>query len=457
MTPEGRPPSTGRNSPPGSPAPADDSAAGAVDPSPAGSAELVDRICAEIESSPDRRITFARYMERALYEPDLGYYRAAADRPTDAGDFLTAPETHAIFGWTLARRIESMWAELGRPRPFHLIEYGAGSGTLALSILDGLRRHGSAELLDAVRYEPVESNPHRLADLRERFERAGLRRTALRRPALQRCGPRPSRRHPCQRVPRRHARPPRRRPGREAAGALRHVEPGEWRRQHPGRSHAGGRSPGPERLGPWPLRRSCGRAIDPGARRALRGRCRRAGGGPGRRDRPRPRPVARRSGRPPGPRLRPGRSTTATRPPSCTARTASPARCSGTAAITSETDLFAAPGRSDLTAHVDFTAVQYLAAARGFRTVSLTTQSEFLVAAGLEEELRASRPRRTWPSPTTPGPAPASSACSTRATWAVSASCSSPAAVPAALDRPPPVLPGRGSEPHSSGGAGEPR
>ena len=136
--------------------------------------QLAAVIRAEIQSNPDGRITFARYMERALYEPDLGYYRQPADRPTDAGDFLTAPETHAIFGWTLARRIEWMWAELDRPRPFDLIEYGAGSGTLALSILDGMRRHEAVDLLAAVRYQPVELNTHRLDDLRGRFEEFGL-------------------------------------------------------------------------------------------------------------------------------------------------------------------------------------------------------------------------------------------------------------------------------------------
>jgi SAM-dependent MidA family methyltransferase len=113
-------------------------------------------------------------MERALYEPGLGYYRRPEDRPTDTGDFLTAPETHAIFGWTVARKIEAMWEELGRPRPFELIEYGAGSGTLALSILEGMRRHGATELLGAVQYEPVESNPNRVADLRRRFTEAGI-------------------------------------------------------------------------------------------------------------------------------------------------------------------------------------------------------------------------------------------------------------------------------------------
>ena len=137
-------------------------------------AELVTLIRAEIEAAPDRRITFARFMDRALYEPTLGYYRQRADRPTDAGDFLTAPETHAIFGWTVARRIERMWADLGEPDTFSLIEYGAGSGTLAISILEGLRRHGSSRLLTAIRYEPVEANHHRLADLQRRFEEAGF-------------------------------------------------------------------------------------------------------------------------------------------------------------------------------------------------------------------------------------------------------------------------------------------
>ena len=113
-------------------------------------------------------------MELALYEPELGYYRQAADRPTDAGDFLTAPETHPIFGWTIARRIEEMWAELDRPRPFQLIEYGAGSGTLALARSRGTAAPRDAEIrwrsLDGdADYRPVESNPHRLADLERRF------------------------------------------------------------------------------------------------------------------------------------------------------------------------------------------------------------------------------------------------------------------------------------------------
>ena len=49
---------------------------------------LVASIHAEIEH--DGPMTFARFMELALYDPERGYYRSGADRPGRAGDFLTA-------------------------------------------------------------------------------------------------------------------------------------------------------------------------------------------------------------------------------------------------------------------------------------------------------------------------------------------------------------------------------
>jgi hypothetical protein len=62
--------------------------------------ELVARIRNEI--ARDGPITFARFMELALYDPDGGYYRGESARPGRDGDFLTAPEAHPIFGATLA-------------------------------------------------------------------------------------------------------------------------------------------------------------------------------------------------------------------------------------------------------------------------------------------------------------------------------------------------------------------
>jgi SAM-dependent MidA family methyltransferase len=136
--------------------------------------ELLDQVRAEIAAGGP--LTFARFMEIALYDPVHGYYRAAAGRPGRAGDFLTAPETHPLFGAALSRQIDEVWRRLDRPSPFVVREYGAGSGTLATTILDGWRTDGS-DLLDAFAYEPVEINVHRRSEIRKRLgprARAGV-------------------------------------------------------------------------------------------------------------------------------------------------------------------------------------------------------------------------------------------------------------------------------------------
>ena len=76
---------------------------------------LVAMIREEIVSSPERRITFARFMERALTEPGLGYYATSDQRPTRAGDFLTAPELHPVFGRCIGRLLAAVWTRLGEP------------------------------------------------------------------------------------------------------------------------------------------------------------------------------------------------------------------------------------------------------------------------------------------------------------------------------------------------------
>ncbi len=132
--------------------------------------ELSARIHAEIER--DGPITFARFMELALYDSAGGYYRSATARPGRGGDFLTAPETHPIFGATLARAIQEVWERLGRPESFVLREFGAGTGTLALTVLAGLEAARSP-LLDRLRYDPIDVEPRRLDAIATRFGEAG--------------------------------------------------------------------------------------------------------------------------------------------------------------------------------------------------------------------------------------------------------------------------------------------
>jgi SAM-dependent MidA family methyltransferase len=132
--------------------------------------DLVARIREAI--ARDGPMTFARFMDLALYDPDGGYYRAAAARPGREGDFLTAPEAHPIFGSALARAVGDAWDRLGRPGAFILREHGAGTGVLAGAILDAVRRERPA-LAAVLRYQPIEVEPRRLEAIAARLDAAG--------------------------------------------------------------------------------------------------------------------------------------------------------------------------------------------------------------------------------------------------------------------------------------------
>jgi SAM-dependent MidA family methyltransferase len=106
-------------------------------------AGLVETIRDEILAAPGQRITFARYMETVLTEPGLGYYATSQLRPTRAGDFLTAPELHPFFGRCLARFVAAAWERAGAHARYVVQEYGAGRGQLRDDTLAGLEADGS--------------------------------------------------------------------------------------------------------------------------------------------------------------------------------------------------------------------------------------------------------------------------------------------------------------------------
>ena len=117
-------------------------------------------------------MTFARFMELALYHPDLGYYAGGALGPGREADFLTAPESHPLFGWAIARQLHEVWDRLGRPERFTVREHGAGDGALAAGIVEGLGRSGSP-LGDVLRYRIVERSRARERQVAERLAAIG--------------------------------------------------------------------------------------------------------------------------------------------------------------------------------------------------------------------------------------------------------------------------------------------
>lgn len=77
-------------------------------------------------------ISFEQFMNLALYAPGMGYYSSGATKLGSAGDFVTAPEISPLFGRTLAQQILQISQQI---KHADILEFGAGSGKLALDLL----------------------------------------------------------------------------------------------------------------------------------------------------------------------------------------------------------------------------------------------------------------------------------------------------------------------------------
>jgi SAM-dependent MidA family methyltransferase len=104
-------------------------------------------------------LSFAEYMRECLYHPQFGYYNSKSESGR-FGDFYTSVDVHPIFGRLLARQLAEMWEALGRPQEFLAVEAGAGTGRLAAQILDFAARE-IPEFYGAVRYFAVEQSAAR--------------------------------------------------------------------------------------------------------------------------------------------------------------------------------------------------------------------------------------------------------------------------------------------------------
>src|ERR1700674_5484114 len=112
-------------------------------------------------------ISFSRYVELCLYDPELGYYSRNAEQFGKAGDFYTSSDVHAVFGRLLARQFEEMWRALGSPEELEILELGPGRGLFAGDVLDWSEKK-FPDFFRALRYVLVEGS----ARLRERIRTA---------------------------------------------------------------------------------------------------------------------------------------------------------------------------------------------------------------------------------------------------------------------------------------------
>jgi len=111
-------------------------------------------------------ISFVQFMRECLYHPVHGYYsRASTHR---FGDYYTSVDVHPIFGRLLARQFAEMWERLGSPRPFVVVESGAGVGRLGCHILD-FSEQALPEFYASMEYIAIERSSARRAEHAERL------------------------------------------------------------------------------------------------------------------------------------------------------------------------------------------------------------------------------------------------------------------------------------------------
>ncbi len=97
------------------------------------SEQLKTKIIQDIHSNQGW-ISFDRFMEFALYDPEFGYYTGNLRKFGEKGDFVTASEISSFFAKTMCIQFEEIFLSLDK----NIIEIGAGSGKFALEVIQSL-------------------------------------------------------------------------------------------------------------------------------------------------------------------------------------------------------------------------------------------------------------------------------------------------------------------------------
>ncbi|ABK46106.1 protein of unknown function DUF185 [Magnetococcus marinus MC-1] len=102
-------------------------------------------------------LSFRKFMEMALYHPSYGYYMRKWSRLGVEGDFTTAPEMTSLFGELLTLQMMEVWQRMGSPAFFAVMEVGAGSGKLAGDVLRTAKKF--PDFYDALSLIILEKSP----------------------------------------------------------------------------------------------------------------------------------------------------------------------------------------------------------------------------------------------------------------------------------------------------------
>jgi SAM-dependent MidA family methyltransferase len=127
---------------------------------------LVQKLVARIER--EGPLSFAAFMEAALYDPDFGYYMTAGPRIGCEGDYYTSLDVHPIFAELVGRQVAQAAEEIVSSGEFTIVEMGAGKGLLANHLLSAYRR-ANPDFLSRLRYLLVERSPAMVETQKQRL------------------------------------------------------------------------------------------------------------------------------------------------------------------------------------------------------------------------------------------------------------------------------------------------
>jgi SAM-dependent MidA family methyltransferase len=149
-----------------------------------GTQQLIERLRAQIRDAG--AISFRDWMEAALYDEREGYYfRRDLERWGRSGDYRTAPERSPLFGATFASHFAGLYEEMGAPRDWTIFEAGAGAGHFACGVLQTLRRDyprvfaATHYVIDELSEDARKRARARLTEFADRIEFRHLAETGL--------------------------------------------------------------------------------------------------------------------------------------------------------------------------------------------------------------------------------------------------------------------------------------